>query len=105
MIDWQFKKAIDHAFTEVQEKETKLLFGLRTIIGNDQRTSGTEPGPVIMRKLQNGLAIRSQIESWLQFPTSNDPISRCDLLDIEWKRLIHVRKNSRRSNVLGHLFK
>lgn len=29
----------------------------------------------------------------------------CDLLDIDGKRLIHVKKSSRRSNVLSHLFK
>jgi len=29
----------------------------------------------------------------------------CDLLDIEEKRLIHVKKNSRRSSVLSHFFK
>ncbi|WP_181171454.1 DUF6119 family protein [Mesorhizobium sp. B2-3-14] len=29
----------------------------------------------------------------------------CDILDIEGKRFIHVKKNSRRSNVLSHFFK
>jgi len=29
----------------------------------------------------------------------------CDLLDIEGKRFIHVKKSSRRSNILSHFFK
>lgn len=36
---------------------------------------------------------------------SNSDFEICDLLDLRNKRLIHVKKNSRRSSVLSHFFK
>lgn len=105
-VEQQFKDSVDELFRQVVQDWQY------------------EPKPFIRRASPNGQKMFYEREEHYNTRIANElgfhcldgklvsnpnfvrsQIEVCDLLDLEGKRLIHVKKNSRKSSVLSHLFK
>ncbi len=105
-LDEAFKNTIDRNFDEVQERWDVAPTPLRTLVnevGDDSRYQTEES---YNRETADRLGYCLLDSNLVAIPDiQRSEFEVCDLLDIEGKRLIHVKKSSRRSNVLSHFFK
>ena len=105
-VDDQFRESVDNSFQEITgEWETGLR--MPVILERHSNDGGM---------YQDEAEFNSELAQTYEFvlmdkkliSVKNTPISQleaCDLLDIEGKRFIHVKRSSRRSSVLSHFFK
>ena len=105
-----FKEAADRKFAELKGPADKKLKPLRKIVkeggkGKKQKiTYQTEESYNQEMAEETGYLLLDR--RLIQIDEMPGPgIEACDLLDIEGRRFIHVKKNSRQSSVLSHLFK
>lgn len=105
-LDEAFKNSIDRSFDEMVEGWDTPPMPLRTIIeaaGGDSRYQTEESYNRETADRLNLCLLDAKLITIADVQRSQFEV--CDLLDIQGKRLIHVKKSSRRSNVLSHFFK
>jgi uncharacterized protein (TIGR04141 family) len=105
-LDEQFKQAIDANFADVQEGWAVPPIPLRTIVdegGGGSRYQSEESYNEETARRLGYVLLDGKLIAIPDIQRSDFEV--CDLLDIAEKRLIHVKKSSRRSNVLSHFFK
>ncbi|MFI5023399.1 MAG: TIGR04141 family sporadically distributed protein [Alphaproteobacteria bacterium] len=104
-IDEAFKESIEASFQGLIEQWDRRPQPLRKVYdaqGNGSYQSEASYNAEIAEALGHLLLDQTSI----QVPgVQRSGFEPCDLLDISGKRFIHVKKSSRRSNVLSHFFK
>jgi len=105
----KIKEAADRRFDDLVSKADKKLRPLRKIIAPKEKgkrqTAGYQSEESYNREIANEtgyLLLDQRLVQIDEKPGSG--IEACDLLDIDGRRLIHVKKSSRQSSVLSHLF-
>jgi uncharacterized protein (TIGR04141 family) len=105
-----FKDAADRKFTDLCAPPDKKLRPLKKI----QHAGGRGKKPKVTYQSEESYNAEIATETGyllldrklIQIEEVPGPgIEACDLLDIEGRRFIHVKKSSRQSSVLSHLFK
>jgi uncharacterized protein (TIGR04141 family) len=105
-----FKDAADSKFAELRGKPDKKLRPLKKIVKS--RGKGRKEKVVYQSEESYNKEIASESGYFLldqklvQIEEVPGPgIEACDLLDIDGRRFIHIKKSSRQSSVLSHFFK
>lgn len=104
-LDEVFKRSIDQTFRDYRSEWTDHPVMLRRFLderGNSRFESEASYNAQIAAQ-KGWLCLDQQLISVAGVNRSDFEV--CDLLDIANKRLIHVKKSSRRSSVLSHFFK
>jgi uncharacterized protein (TIGR04141 family) len=104
-IDQIFRDSIETSFQNLLENWEIAPIPLRKVYDdNNNGRYQTEESFNEETALANGYVLLDQTS--IQIPdVPRSGFEPCDLLDIPGKRFIHVKKSSRRSNVLSHFFK
>lgn len=104
-IDEAFKQSIEHSFTSLIGVWPEPPTPLRKIYDEQRNaTYQSEESYNAERAAELGYLLLDQ--RLVGIPgVQRSRFEPCDLLDVGGKRLIHVKKSSRRSNVLSHFFK
>ncbi len=104
-LDQAFKQSIDQTFTDIRSEWTQNPVRLRRQLDeNGNAKFQSEASYNLEVAEQKGwLCLDRKLISVAGMERSDFEV--CDLLDIQGKRLIHVKKSSRRSSVLSHFFK
>ncbi len=104
-IDEAFKVSIEGSFDELVEDWDEPPVPLRRVYdaqGNGSYQTEASYNSEISQAQGYVLLDRTSV----QIPgVDRSGFEPCDLLDIDRKRFIHVKKSSRRSNILSHFFK
>lgn len=105
-LDEQFKKAIDDAFKKLIEDWPTPPLKIIKKISEDGKKTGYETELAYNQRCaeEYGQICLDQ-EIFSIVGEQHNKLELCDLLDIDGKRLIHVKKSSRQSSVLSHFFK
>ena len=105
-IDNTFKISIENSFMDVVREwdipKPEPIRKIYDVDGNGRIEIEADYNTRIARDLGLVLLDRTEIRIPDVVRSGFEP---CDLLDVENKRFIHVKKNSRRSNILSHFFK
>ncbi|MGL4960495.1 MAG: DUF6119 family protein [Inquilinus sp.] len=105
-LDEQFKKSIDDNFDSLYEEWEISPVPLKTILDEQGRKGRYQTESSYNSETSDRLGYSLLDGALIKIPDiQRSDFEVCDLLDIEGKRLIHVKKSSRRSNVLSHFFK
>lgn len=105
-LDEAFKEMIDKSFDDIQKGWEKPPMPLRTIIDGDGSNRRYQTERSYNEETAKRLGFVLLDGALIQIPEiQRSEFEVCDLLDIDGKRLIHIKKSSRRSNVLSHFFK
>jgi len=109
-INQAFKDAADKKFLDLCGKPDKKLRPLRKIYQASQKGRKQKVVYQSEESYNNEIATESGYllldRKLVQIEEVPGPgIEACDLLDIEGRRFIHVKKSSRQSSVLSHFFK
>jgi uncharacterized protein (TIGR04141 family) len=109
-INKAFKDAADHKFIDLCMSPDKKLRPLKKI--QHSAAKGKKPKVTYQSEESYNAEIATETgyllldRKLIQIDEVPGPgIEACDLLDIEGRRFIHVKKSSRQSSVLSHLFK
>ncbi|WP_316859785.1 TIGR04141 family sporadically distributed protein [uncultured Cohaesibacter sp.] len=105
-LDEQFKSDVDAVFNELKESWPFAPLVIKKIISEDGKKTGFESElsyNLRCAEEYGQICLDQKILSVPAIPYGK--FEACDLLDIENKRLIHVKKSSRQSSVLSHFFK
>lgn len=103
-IDDSFKASIEEGFISLKEEWGVQPIPLRKIYDATGARYQTEPSYNQEWATRDGFLLLDTHE--IQIPSvRRSQFEPCDLLDVENKRFIHVKKSSRRSSVLSHFFK
>ena len=105
-LDSQFKKDVDSAFAKLKEEWDTDPLMITTKVTEDGKKSGFESELSYNLRCAHEydqICMDQQILTVPSIPYGK--FEACDLLDINNKRLIHVKKSSRQSSVLSHFFK
>lgn len=105
-LDKQFKSAIDDAFANLIEDWPNKPLPVIKKGSDDNKKTGLETELNYNRrcaKKYGQICLDQEIFSVVG--EQHNKLELCDLLDIDGKRLIHVKKSSRQSSVLSHFFK
>lgn len=105
-LDQQFKADVDAGFAVLKEDWPSPPEVIVKKISEDGKKTGFESELSYNERcaVRYGQVLLDQ--KILTVPaTPYGKFEACDLLDIEGKRLIHVKKSSRQSSVLSHFFK
>ncbi|RWA80462.1 DUF6119 family protein [Mesorhizobium sp.] len=104
-VDEAFKLSIERSFTDLVGGWSAPPTPLRKIYDNrENATYQSEESYNTERAAALGYLLLDQ--QLVAIPgVQRSRFEPCDLLDVVGKRLIHVKKSSRRSNVLSHFFK
>ena len=105
-IDENFRNSVENNFTEaVRNWDVQRPTPLRKFY--DQDGNGRiEAEDVYNARIAEELGLILLDKTEIQIPeVIRSGFEPCDLLDVEGRRFIHVKKNSRRSNILSHFFK
>jgi len=105
-LDQQFKSDIDATFVALKEDWSDPPLIIIKKVSEDGKKSGFESE---LSYNERCAGVYGQVlldQKIITVPaTPYGKFEACDLLDIEGKRLIHVKKSSRQSSVLSHFFK
>ena len=104
-IDQQFKQSIEDRFLNVFQQWENPWRPLRKIYDDDGngRFQSEETYNAEISDEYNLILLDQRL---IQIPNiQRSGFEACDLLDLENRKLIHVKKSSRRSSVLSHFFK
>ncbi|WP_300054897.1 TIGR04141 family sporadically distributed protein [uncultured Roseobacter sp.] len=105
-LDQQFKTDIDATFEELKEDWPSPPLVIKKLGSEDNKKTGFETELSYNQRCAVEYAQVCLDQKNLVVPTvPYGKFEACDLLDIEGKRLIHVKKSSRQSSVLSHFFK
>ncbi|WP_298817607.1 TIGR04141 family sporadically distributed protein [uncultured Roseibium sp.] len=105
-LDQQFKSDIDAAFVALKEDWPDPPLIIIKKVSEDGKKSGFESELSYNERCAGEYGQVLLDQKILTVPaTPYGKFEACDLLDIESKRLIHVKKSSRQSSVLSHFFK
>lgn len=105
-LDEQFKVDVDAGFAVLKEDWPDAPLVIVKKVSEDGKKTGFESELSYNERcaVEYGQVLLDQ--KILTVPaTPYGKFEACDLLDIEGKRLIHVKKSSRQSSVLSHFFK
>lgn len=105
-LDEQFKADVDAGFAVLKEDWPDAPLVIVKKVSEDGKKTGFESELSYNERcaVEYGQILLDQ--KILTVPaTPYGKFEACDLLDIEGKRLIHVKKSSRQSSVLSHFFK
>jgi uncharacterized protein (TIGR04141 family) len=109
-INKAFKDAADRKFTELCRSPDKKLRPLKKI--QAAATKGKKPKITYQSEESYNAEIARETsyllldQKLIQIDDVPGPgIEACDLLDVDGRRFIHVKKSSRQSSVLSHFFK
>lgn len=105
-LDQQFKNDIDSAMPEITELWPSKPLKIIKKVSDDGKKTGFESEleyNLRCAKQYSQICLDQKIISVPSIPYGK--FEACDLLDLENKRLIHVKKSSRQSSVLSHFFK
>ena len=104
-VDDAFKEAIERSFQNLIEDWDERPNPLRKVYDADGNGRYQSEASYNEENAEaNGYILLDQTS--IQVPgVQRSGFEPCDLLDIEGKRFIHVKKSSRRSSILNHFFK
>ncbi len=105
-LDEQFKKAIDDAFKKLIEDWPAPPLKIIKKVSEDGKKTGYETELAYNQRCAeeyDQICLDQEIFSIAG--EQHNKLELCDLLDIDGRRLIHVKKSSRQSSVLSHFFK
>jgi uncharacterized protein (TIGR04141 family) len=104
-VDETFKDSIETSFQDLIETWDEQLPPLKKVYdaqGNGRYQSETS----YIAEIAEAYSYELLHERLIEIPgVQRSRFEVCDLLDIEGKRFIHIKKSSRRSSVLSHFFK
>jgi uncharacterized protein (TIGR04141 family) len=105
-----FKKSADEKFKELELPLDKVFKGLKKVVEEKKRGKKPKISYQSEESYNEEIAKSSDLllmdQRLVRIDEVPGPgIEVCDLLDIEKRRFIHVKKSSRQSSVLSHLFK
>jgi uncharacterized protein (TIGR04141 family) len=103
-LDEAFRGSIEENFGELQEEWDAPPTPLRKIYDEEGGRYQTEASYNQEWAEASGFVLLDTYEVTIP-GIQRSGFEPCDLLDIEGKRFIHVKKSSRRSNILSHFFK
>lgn len=105
-LDQQFKADVDAAFVTLKEDWPSPPLLIIKKVSEDGKKTGFESELSYNERCADEYGQVLLDQKILTVPaTPYGKFEACDLLDIEGKRLIHVKKSSRQSSVLSHFFK
>lgn len=105
-LDQQFKTDVDAGFVTLKENWPNPPLMIIKKISEDGKKTGFESELSYNERCAEEYDQVLLDQKILTVPaTPYGKFEACDLLDIEGKRLIHVKKSSRQSSVLSHFFK
>lgn len=105
-LDQQFKDDVDSYFRDIVLEWGSPPLKIKQKISDDGRKSGFETELEYNERCASHYKIICMDQKILEVPTiPYGKFEDCDLLDIDGKKLIHVKKSSRQSSVLSHFFK
>lgn len=105
-LDQAFKDSIEQDFQAVVQGWENPPRPLQKIYDDRGREGRFETESVYNESIADDLGYFLLDQKLVQVPSiQHSPFEICDLLDVEDKRFIHVKKSSRRSSVLSHFFK
>nr|WP_320177810.1 TIGR04141 family sporadically distributed protein [Roseovarius pacificus] len=105
-LDQQFKTDVDAGFVALKENWPNPPLMIIKKISEDGKKTGFESELSYNERCAEEYDQVLLDQKILTVPaTPYGKFEACDLLDIEGKRLIHVKKSSRQSSVLSHFFK
>ncbi|GAB5458299.1 MAG: hypothetical protein Hens3KO_13290 [Henriciella sp.] len=111
--DWfavsdDFKSSVDDFFQELRDRANDEEFSPLRIIQIDKKgkiKSGFEAELTYNERIAAENSLVSMDQKFVSTPGIPGPgLELCDLLDVQNKRLIHVKKGSTQSSVLSHFF-
>lgn len=103
-IDQQFREAIERAFDETVEEWDQPPEPFRKIYHGQDGRFEEEKDYNARYAAQNGLLLLDR--ALVRIPDiRGSQFEACDILDLRRKRFLHVKRSSRRSSLLSHLFK
>ncbi len=109
-VDERFKAAADENFARLCAPPDRRLRPLKKQIQPGRRTKNQK---ILYQSEESHTAEIAQETGYLLMDQKLIPVAdvagagleACDLLDLEGRRFIHIKKSSRQSRVLSHLFK
>lgn len=105
-LDEQFKTDVDAGFETLKEDWPNPPLMIIKKVSDDGKKTGYESELSYNKRCANEYGQVLLDQRILTVPAiPYGKFEACDLLDIEGKRLIHVKKSSRQSSVLSHFFK
>ena len=105
-LDQQFKVDVDAGFETLKEDWPDPPLMIIKKVSEDGKKTGFESELSYNERCADAYGQVLLDQKILTVPaTPYGKFEACDLLDIEGKRLIHVKKSSRQSSVLSHFFK
>lgn len=105
-VDEQFRQSIDATFNRLKQDHWQQAPRPLRRIYDQNRNAKYEREEDYNLEIAPELGLICLDQTSVQVPeVPRSGFEPCDLLDIEGKRLIHVKKNSRRSSILSHFFK
>lgn len=106
-VDEQFRESVDASFAElVADDWDQQPLPFRTIASVDGRKRTYQSEESYNAEAAQHLGLICMDQRLIAIPGGGRTrFEVCDLLDLPNKKLIHVKKSSRRSSVLSHLFK
>lgn len=105
-LDQQFKTDVDEGFATLKEDWPDPPLMIIKKVSDDGKKTGFESELSYNERCAEEYGQVLLDQKILTVPaTPYGKFEACDLLDIEGKRLIHVKKSSRQSSVLSHFFK
>lgn len=105
-LDKQFKTDVDDGFATLKEDWLNPPLMIIKQVSDDGKKIGFESELSYNERCAEEYGQVLLDQQILTVPaTPYGKFEACDLLDIEGKRLIHVKKSSRQSSVLSHFFK
>ncbi|WP_168193104.1 TIGR04141 family sporadically distributed protein [Rhodophyticola sp. CCM32] len=105
-LDQQFKTDVDAGFATLKEDWPDPPLMIIKKVSDDGKKTGFESELSYNERCAEEYGQVLLDQKILTVPaTPYGKFEACDLLDIEGKRLIHVKKSSRQSSVLSHFFK
>ena len=105
-LDQQFKADVDEGFATLKEDWVAEPLRIIKKISDDGKKTGFESELSYNERCADAYGQVMLDQKILTVPAAPyGKFEACDLLDIEGKRLIHVKKSSRQSSVLSHFFK
>lgn len=109
-VDDKFKQSADTAFAELCREPDKKFRPLKKMYPQSSGKGKKRPHYQPEGSYNEEISKESGYILLDRRPVSIDDVpgpgmEACDLLDIEGRRLIHLKKSSRQSSVLSHLFK
>jgi uncharacterized protein (TIGR04141 family) len=105
-LDQQFKTDVDAGFETLKEDWSTPPLMIVKKVSEDGKKTGFESELSYNERCAEEYDQILLDQKILTVPaTPYGKFEACDLLDIEGKRLIHVKKSSRQSSVLSHFFK